>query len=260
MQSSIVTKLFLVLTIVSDTTKPLTFSELVEVSGLNKSTMHRLLGICMKENLLQFDKQRKTYLVGPKIFELVRKAYHGYDIQVLALDEMLRLHKLVKENITIGVPEGGEVVYLRLLEANMHWGAIQRPGMREPMHSSASGKAMLAFLPDRAIRSRLAGYTFTKFTERTITTAEAMFDQINAIRQRGYGTNDREEFDHLVGISAPIFNYAAEPIAVLNIWTADDRQTLAELKTWAPELSASAARVSKLIGGIAPTLASLQNG
>ncbi|WP_299554728.1 IclR family transcriptional regulator [uncultured Tateyamaria sp.] len=259
MQSSIVTKLISLLTLVSETHKPMTFSQLVDASGLNKSTLHRLLAICMEEKLLQYDKQRKTYLVGPKIFELVRNAYHGYDIQILALDEMLRLHKLVKENVTVGVPEGNEVVYLRILEADIHWGATQRPGMREPIHCSASGKVLLSFLPNKTIHSRLEGYEFTRFTDRTITSADAMWEQVQTIRLNGVATNDREEYDRLLGMSAPIFNYVGEPIAVLNIWTIEDRKSLSELTQWGSELITSAERVTALIGGVAPSLQSLED-
>lgn len=259
MQSSIVSKLFLLLTIISETRKPMTFSELVTKSGVNKSTIHRILSICMEEQLVQFDSQRKSYLLGPKVFNLVKNAYNGYDIQAISLDEMMRLHDLFGENITIGIPSGMEVVYLRLLEADIAWGSMQRPGMREPVHCSASGKALLAFLPDKIIDAKLKGYNFERLTDQTITSEEGFKDALNAVREAGYATNDREEYDHLVGISAPIFNYMSEPIAVLNIWSVKTHHTLADLKGWAEELVLSSGRVTGLIGGNPPNIESLSS-
>ena len=257
MQSSIIAKLLSVLTLVSQSRTPKTFSELVTRSGLNKSTLHRLLAIGVAEQVLQFDKGRKTYLLGSKVFDLVRNAYAGYDIQAVALDEMVRLHGLCDSNVTIGVPSGHEVVYLRMLEANHALGTHQRPGMREPMHCSASGKALCAYLPDSVIAAKFDGYEFAPLTVRTITTMPVFLRTLEQVRAQGFATNDREEYDHLVGISAPIFNYMSEPIAVLNIWSVQARYALDDLVKWAPELMAASARVTALIGGQAPDVASL---
>jgi len=260
MQSSIVSKLFLLLTIISETRKPMTFSQLVTKSGVNKSSLHRILSICMEEQLVQFDSQRKAYLLGPKVFSLVKNAYSGYDIQAISLDEMMRLHDLYGENVTIGIPSGMEVVYLRILEADIAWGSMQRPGMREPVHCSASGKVLMAFLPDKVIDAKLRGYDFTRRTDQTITSAKQFKEALTTVRVDGYATNDREEYDHLVGISAPIFNYMSEPIAVLNIWSVNTRHTLREITDWADELKLSASRVTALIGGSSPDIESLTSG
>ncbi len=254
MQSSIVAKILKLLTIISEAPKPLTFSELVSASEMNKSTIHRLLGICAQEQMVQFDKQRKAYLLGPKVFDLVRNAYGGYDIQVIALDEMLRLHDMFDGNVTIGVPSGLEIVYLRVLEARSSTRAIQQPGMREPFHCSASGKAIFAYLPEKLLDAKLQGHEFKRFTERTITDAATFKVALKDVAAAGYAQNDREEYDFFAGISAPIFNYLGEPIAVLNIWCVEARHPMTEMAGWADELMASAARVTQLIGGVKPDL------
>jgi DNA-binding IclR family transcriptional regulator len=182
----------------------------------------------------------------------VRNAYDGYDIQAVALDDMVRLHGLCDSNVTIGVPSGLEVVYLRMLEANHALGTHQRPGMREPMHCSASGKALCAYLPENVVATKFEGYDFAAFSPRTITSLPDFLIALQEVRRLGYATNDREEYDHLVGISAPIFNYMSEPIAVLNIWSVQTRYGLDDLRKWAPDLVAAAARVTGLIGGLVP--------
>lgn len=252
MHSSIVSKILALVTIISETRTPLHFSELVIKSGFNKSTLHRLLAIFIEENLVQFEKERKVYFVGSKVFDLVRNAYQGYDIQAVALSEMTRLHDLVEGSVTIGVPSGSDVVYLRVLEARKSLGGIQRPGMREPVHCSASGKALMAFLPEEIIAAKLNNYEFERFTDRTIQSKDAFLAALSDVRRDGFAYNDREEYDHFHGISAPIFNYLSEPIAVLNIWTTYPQHSKAELLEWSRDLVASTARVTDLIGGKPP--------
>ncbi|WP_439144150.1 IclR family transcriptional regulator [Planktotalea sp.] len=254
MQSSIVQKLLAVLTVISEAQKPLTFSDVVERTGLNKSTIHRLLAIGIEERMLRFEAQNKVYLLGNRVFDLVRNAYNGYDIQEIALGEMIRLNKRFDANVTLGVPAGNEVTYLRVLESSQALGGVKRPGMREPMHCSASGKALLAFLPSKILDAKLKDYNFESFTERTITNAKRFKEELKSVRSKGFGQNDREEFEHFLGISAPIFNYLGEPIAALNIWSSHPRHKIQELAGWSDKLLASAGSVTEMIGGIAPDI------
>jgi DNA-binding IclR family transcriptional regulator len=254
MQSSIIHKLLALLTVVSQAQKPLTFSEIVEKTKLNKSTIHRLLAIGVEEGMLRYEPQKKVYLLGVRLFDLVRNAYSSLDIQEMALDEMIRLQSLFDSHVTLGVPAGLEVVYLRVLETSKSMGGVQRPGMREPMHCSASGKALLAFLPPLILDTKLNGYDFERFTERTITNRASFEAELHKVRDQGYSCNDREEYEHFLGISAPIFDYLGEPIAVLNIWSSHPRHKIEDLIDWSDELKASANRVTDLIGGIFPEI------
>ncbi|MEM9106787.1 MAG: IclR family transcriptional regulator, partial [Pseudomonadota bacterium] len=212
------------------------------------------------ENLVQQDGQRKVYLLGKKVFDLVRDADDRFDLQALALDEMLHLYSLYGANVTLGVPSGLEVVYLRMLEAKPVANPVPKPGMREPIHCSASGKALTAFLPDKIIDAKLADYDFVPFTERTIGNPEAFKASLETVRKDGYAFNDREEYEYFTGISAPIFDYQGNAVAVLNIWSLETLHPISEMHTWSYELIASARRVTEIISGVPPDPEKLRGG
>ena len=245
-QSSILSKSVALLDVLGDAGRPLTFSQIVSSSALNKSTVHRLLTILGSEGLVLYDEGTKTYLLGPKLLHLVRKAWRGFDIQAVALGEMLHLHELAQENVSLGILQGNEVVHVRMIESQYHWGIT--PIMREPAHTTATGKVLLAFLPDELIASWLDRNALTRSTKRSITTRSAFEKELATVRRRGFATSDREEMDHVVGIAAPIFNFLDEPVAVLNIWAPTNRCSLSDLLAWSDALKESAARVSALIG------------
>ena len=250
--SSIIKKSLGLLTAIGESGTPMSFTQLAVTTGYNKSTTHRLLTLLKKERLVQYDDVSRTYLLGPKLFELVRRAHEGYDIQAVALEEMIRLYKLTNRNITLGVLEGNEVVYLRLLEADQPWRGMTRPRMRVPIHCSASGKVLTAYLEPELISARLKNYRFARKTKRTIVDAAKFQRTLARVRKLGYATNDREEYDHLVGISAPVFNYTGDVIAALNVWSISTESSLEELVAWAPELMASSKKITELLGGHSP--------
>ena len=245
-QSSIIEKSIALLDVVGDANRPQTFTEIAKASGFNKSTTHRLISILTTEGLLQYDEGTKTYMLGHKLLQLAQKAWRGFEIQAVALNDMLRLHEEVQENVSIGVLQGSEVVHLRMIESQYHWGVA--PVMREPAHSTAVGKVIVAFLPPEIRAAWLDRQSFPRSTKRTITSRRAFEKELARVRDRGLATNDREDMDYVVGIAAPVFNFLGEPVAALNIWAPTNRCSLADLEVWSEALKSAADHVSGLIG------------
>ena len=236
------------LDMLADVNRPQTFTEIVSATNFNKSTVHRLLSILTDEGLAHFDAQTKTYFLGPRLLRLSRNARRGFEIQAIAFDEMVRLQAMVGESLTLGVLKEREVAYLRTVDPAYDWGLAQPPAMREPAHSTATGKALLAFLPAETRSAWLDKNELARYTDRTITSRQKLEADLKAVRGRGYATSDRENVEYVNGIAVPIFNYMGEPIAALNIWALTFRKSLPDLLEWAGELKDSAHRISALIG------------
>lgn len=246
MQSSIIEKSLALLDAIGAAGRPLSFSEVVDLSGFNKSTVHRLLANLTAEGMVHYDDQNRSYLLGPRLLQLAKRAWQGFDIQAVAFPEMLRLHEQVSENVSIGVLQDQEVVHLRMVESQYHWGIT--PVMREPAHTTATGKAIVAFLPEETLSAWLARYDFFSATKRSITARHRFEKELAKVRKSGLACADREQIDYVVGIAAPIFNFVQQPVAALNIWGPTNRCSLADLMAWEDALKNSARRISTLIG------------
>lgn len=246
--SSIISKSIQLLDLLGNVSRPQTFTEIVRRSEFNKSTVHRLLGILINEELIIYNQANKTYMLGNKLLRLARKAWRGFDIQAIALDEMLKLNQLCRENVSIGLLLGNEVLHLRMIESELHWGIVHPPVFNEPAHTTATGKAIAAFLPPPILDAWLSQYEFKRSTKRSISNREKFEKELRTVRKNGYATTDREEMDYVVGIAAPVFNFLDEPVAALNIWAPTNRCKLSDLKQWSEPLISSADHISGLIG------------
>lgn len=75
---------------------------------------------------------------------------------------------------------------------------------REPLHVTASGKAILANLPESRVYDIVQEHGLERYTENTITDEGALFEELETIRERGYATNDMEEIDGFRAVAAPV--------------------------------------------------------
>jgi len=98
------------------------------------------------------------------------------------------------------------------------------PGYEFPLHASAPGKALIAWLPEKELDAILGRYRFTRYNENTITNRTAFKKHLLESRQRGYTTDFAEEFDGCHCLGVPILNERNYPVGT--IWTTGPTKTL----------------------------------
>jgi DNA-binding IclR family transcriptional regulator len=93
------------------------------------------------------------------------------------------------------------------------------PGLHElaPAHCTATGKALLGHRD--AWRESVLSVPLERRTARTITDARELRAEANAIRARGYATEDGENRGGVTGVAAPVFSAAGEAVAAIGVTT-----------------------------------------
>lgn len=121
------------------------------------------------------------------------------------------------ELITLIVEEHGQGVYLEVDQSSSD---IQYPailGTRTKLHCSASGKTIMAHMPEDRVEEIIERHGLPAQTEATITSKEALYDELEAVRERGYAY-DRQEFrDGMRSIAAPIFDESGDVLGALSV-------------------------------------------
>ena len=79
-ESSVVAKCAIVLDIISAARRPLGFKGIIQLSGLARSSTHRILAILITENLIEYDKINKIYRYGPRLNRWARGAWMPIDL------------------------------------------------------------------------------------------------------------------------------------------------------------------------------------
>jgi DNA-binding IclR family transcriptional regulator len=102
-------------------------------------------------------------------------------------------------------------------KARAHSASPPNPGERNPAHSTALGKVILAFLPDDEVEVIIEQYPLIKMTPKTITQKVHFLEHLAAVRERGVAFDLEENLDGVVCVAAPIFDQRGRVVAGLSV-------------------------------------------
>ncbi|MEC2078164.1 IclR family transcriptional regulator [Metabacillus fastidiosus] len=223
-----------IITMVSTRKEGMGVTELAAFLDLNKSTIFRLLATLAEHGFIEQDPETKKYRLGYKYLELSSMLLESIDLRTQAKPFLKELESHTNEVIHLVVYDQGEVVYIEKLEGNETLRTHSQVGRRAPIHCTSVGKVILAYLPDEEILNIIEKHGLPKHTEQTISDKEAFLEELNRIKEQGYGTEFEENEPGITCIAAPIFDNSKKITAAISISGPSIRMTderLAELKT-----------------------------
>lgn len=179
-------------------------TELAEIVERPQSVVHNHLATLRE--LEYVVKEGTKYKLGLKFLqrgEIVRKRLLLYAEGAPAIK---KLAKETEELITLIVEEHGRGVYLDVVQDSVDIQYPAIPGTRIRLHCSATGKAIMAYMPEGEVDEIINQHGLPAQTDQTITTKEDLYEELDAIRERGYAY-DRQEFrEGMRSIGAPILD------------------------------------------------------
>lgn len=90
-------------------------------------------------------------------------------------------------------------------------------GEQFQLHQTAAGKAILSVLSDEVVRSIYNGLELKQRTENTIADPDALFEELDTIRERGYALNQEEFHDGVIGVGAPVQHADTDAIGAFSV-------------------------------------------
>lgn len=237
---------------VADAGDGITLTEVANRVGLPVSSAHRLLSTLQLEGFVRFDGERTLWFVGVKAFTVGNAFLRARDLVQVARPYMRGLMEQCDETVNLAVEDGGQIIYLAQIECRQMMRALASPGARVPMHSSAVGKVLLAYMPPSAQAPMLEKMKLERFTANTITGRDRFAKTLVEIRKLGFGFDDEEHAIGLRCIAAPIFNEAREAIAGISLSGPAARVTDRRFKELAGMVQRTARVITREFGGRSP--------
>lgn len=191
---------------------PLGVSRIARSLLLSKAVVHRILQSLTSRSLLQVVPGDSTYVLGPAAIGLSTKAWSQLDVRSVASPILRKLRNDTRETTTLSVLVGHQRIYLDQYESPQEVKMVVEIGPRYPLHSGASSRSILAFLPqaylDEAARQLEA-----------LTPGFDVAGYLKALRQvhaRGYAASSNERNTGAASIAAPFFDSAANVLGSIS--------------------------------------------
>ncbi|WP_293022908.1 IclR family transcriptional regulator [Mycolicibacterium sp.] len=208
------------------------FTQIVRRTGLPRTSVHRIL-----EHLVELGWLRRSgrdYELGFRLAELGYLAIHQDRLHRAATPFLWDLHQATGHVVNLAILDGPDVVHLGAVGDRAAVTATSSAGRRHPAHSSAMGRAMLAYAPAGRLAALEAG------------TSGALREELALVRARGFSESRDETSTRITCLAAPI-GRGAEICAAVSISGASGR--MASDHRLAALLQMTAARIWRAYSG-----------
>jgi DNA-binding IclR family transcriptional regulator len=188
-----------VLDLVAQSEGPVTRKELVDQSGLDRSTLARILKTLESTRMISFDSEAKTYTVGIKLLSWAGAFMRGNDLRQTAAPILRQLREASNETATLHIRSGFDRVCIDGVESPDEIRRVVVLGERVPLWQGTTSKVILA---------QLSAEEVAEIEERASAEGASLNgidDQLAAAREHGYLTLAEDRVPGVGSISAPIF-------------------------------------------------------
>jgi DNA-binding IclR family transcriptional regulator len=209
--------------------------------------VHRLLSSLMGYGFVEQDPLTRSYRLGWGLLSFSDALLRGTQLADISPPIARRLRDISGETVSVQVRSGSDRVCI--FEAEGLHDVRRRVGIgsRLPLYASASGRAILAFLPgadlDRLLRGKLRA-----ITPNTTTDLDQLRRILAVVRQTGIARSHDESVVGASAIAAPVFQAADGPVGSIAITGPSPRWTGVDTPKLERELLRGAAELSERLG------------
>lgn len=178
-------------------------TELANELDRSKGTIHSHLSTLVQNDFLT--RTDSEYQLSLRYLELGETVKNRLGIHDVIENELEDLAVESGETAQFAVEEHGWAVYLYKAKGEKAVDSASTIGKREYPHCISLGKAILAHLPRERVEAIVDEKGLPRYTDNTITSREALFEELETIRERGYAFDNEEKIKGLKCVGAPVF-------------------------------------------------------
>lgn len=193
-----------VLYFVCESDNPMSLTEISKALKLDKATTLRLLSTLVHGELLKQDVQTRLYYIGPGILRLSR--FWRHDLRSVCQPHLKSLLDQFDETVCLIEPRGLDRICVEVLETRKELRVVAELGRVQPIYSGASGRVLLASLPEKEMLAILDQVEFLPLTPQSVTDRDQYLNELRLARKQGYAYAIDQVIVGSAGVSASILN------------------------------------------------------
>ena len=226
---------------------PTAVTEIATELSVHKSTVFRLLATLEARGLVDQNGSRGRYQLGYGVVQLAAGATRKLDLSVVSRRICEALAEEVGETVDIDILDDNAVLSIDQVIGAAAMTTVNWVGRRTPLHATRPGRCFWPTCPPTE-RADYLSPTLERFTEHTITNRRQLEEQLQAVRDQGYGFTLEEYQIGLAAVAAPIRDIEGHVVAAVGMSGPNFRITADTIPGFAEHVMAAALEISQRNG------------
>jgi IclR family transcriptional regulator, KDG regulon repressor len=222
-------------------------SEIAEIVGIHKSTVHALLITLEDEGFVSKDEEKNKYFLTYKLFQLGCVVSENVSVLSIAKPYMKQLCKEIEQSVALNVLSNRKRLVLEVVENQEPMKLTIQPGQLLSLHSSAAGKVLMSGLSVEEFEEVVAVEGLKPMTPKTITDKDVLIKELALVRERGYALCSGESY-WAGSVSAPLRGFNGGIVASLCIYGPMQDFEGKKLETYISACLTYSIKISQLLG------------
>ncbi len=195
--------------------EPYLFSlaDLSAALSLPKSTTHRFMNVLADCGFIEQERGTKRYMLTPKVLWIGTSYLRNSAVERVAIAALAQLSDQAGTTSHLGIWDNGATLILHTAAPPNALNLFVDVGERRPVHSTALGKVLLAYRTPEDLKKFRDG-SLAQFGPNTITSFSALEDELERVRETGFGIDNQESAPGVRCVAAPVRNQAGVVAAI----------------------------------------------
>lgn len=199
-------------------------TDIVQMSGLNRPTVHRILKTLQAEEAVEQDALSRRYRIGPEIILLGIARTRRFPLMSVASTSLTQLAQSVGDTVFISIRHGLDSICIGRQTGHHPIQVLSIDvGARRPLGVGVSGVALLSCLQEDEAAA------ITQANSKRLTfhgvTADALLERVAEARKTGYAYTSSGVMSRTRAVAVPVISSTGDPLAALTITAMADRLT-----------------------------------
>ena len=226
----------------------MTLGEIQQATGLPVSTVQRLVSNMVAQQLL--DRVGDQIRVGARMAYWAATAMKDLDVLAVVNPVLKEIRDKTGETACFFKVEQTFRVCVAIAETRHALRRDMYVGKVIPLHAGSASRVLLAWNPDLA--EQILASPLEPLTDDTVTSPDELRAFIAQAKADGYAITAGEREDSASGLSAPVFDSAADIVGSLTISGPTLRMPREQCEEWVDLLVGYAEQVTRTMGGRMP--------
>ena len=234
----------IILNLFNDAVTELGITDISNALSMDPGTVSGYVYTLKSNGYLDQNADNRKYRLGLKIVERALVLLNQMDLRKISAPYLEELRDWCGESVNLAIIDGNEIVYIERYYGSHDLGIRSELGKRNPIHSTALGKAIAAYLPEQDFENLFDDYNFFLVTNNTNTDLQGFMQDLDDVRQNKYAIDDQGNELGVRCIGVPIFNHEGYPIGAISISCPIQRLPKARIPEFGKKLIETAKKIS----------------